>query len=144
MTTPGQLAPTRTSQSPPTGGDAAPARPEDRGSITIERRVVEKMAAQVVGEVDQVGGAARRLMGVPAGREDPNRAPQVQATVNGLICSLQVRLSVYYPASVTQVTERVRRRVIDRLDELAGMQVRRVDIIVTALQSPHSQVRVVE
>jgi uncharacterized alkaline shock family protein YloU len=128
---------------------AAPGGPtrlpgEDRGSISISERVVEKLATHAIGEVDQVGGAAHRLLGVPTRREDPDRAPQVRATIHGGVCLLQVRLSVCYPASVTQVTDRVRAHLIARLGELAGLQVRGVDITVTALHHPHPQGRVIE
>ena len=131
---------------PATAEPGGPTRPpgEDRGSISISERVVEKLAAHVIGEIDQVGGAAHRLLGVPTRREDPDRAPQVRATVRGRVCSLQVRLSVCYPVSVTRVTDQVRAHLIGRLGELAGLQVREVDITVTALHHPHPVGRVIE
>lgn len=131
---------------PATAAPGGPTWPpgEDRGSISISERVVEKLAAHTVGEVDQVGGSAHRLLGVPTRREDPDRAPQVRATVRGRVCLLQVRLSVCYSASVTRVTDRVRAHLIDRLGELAGLQVREVDITVTALHHPHPQGRVIK
>jgi uncharacterized alkaline shock family protein YloU len=129
--------------SAPTGRPPDAARAEDRGSLSIEDRVVEKMAAHVIGEVEDVGGAARRWLGVPAGREDPDRSPQVRARVDGVVCSLQVRLSVGYPASVTRVTEQVRAHLTDKLSELAGLQVQAVDIVVTALHPPPVPGRVI-
>lgn len=144
MATADTVAVTETGGSAPTGRRAAAAsRAEDRGSLSIEDRVVEKMAAHVIGEVDDVGGAARRLLGVPTGRDDPDRSPQVRARVDGVVCSLQVRLSVGYPASVTRVTEQVRAHVTAKLKELAGLQVKGVDIVVTALHPPHVPGRVV-
>lgn len=129
--------------SAPSGRPPDAARAEDRGSLSIEDRVVEKMAAHVIGEVEDVGGAARRWLGVPAGREDPDRSPQVRARVDGVVCSLQVRLSVGYPASVTRVTEQVRAHLTDKLSELAGLQVQAVDIVVTALHPPPVPGRVI-
>jgi uncharacterized alkaline shock family protein YloU len=144
MATADTVAVTETGGSAPTGRRAAAAsRAEDRGSLSIEDRVVEKMAAHVIDEVDDVGGAARRWLGVPAGRDDPDRSPQVRARVDGVVCSLQVRLSVGYPASVTRVTEQVRAHVTAKLRELAGLQVKGVDIIVTALHPPHGPGRVI-
>jgi uncharacterized alkaline shock family protein YloU len=137
------VAVTEIGGSAPTGRQAVAARAEERGSLSIEDRVVEKMAAQVIGEVDDVGGAARRWLGVPAGGNDPDRSPQVRARVEGVVCSLQVRLSVGYPASVTRVTEQVRAHVTAKLRELAGLQVQGVDIIVTALHPPHVPGRVI-
>jgi uncharacterized alkaline shock family protein YloU len=128
---------------------AAPGGPtrlpgEDRGSLTITERVVEKLAAHAIGEVDEVGGAAHRLLGVPTSREDPGQAPQVRAALHGRVCMLQVRLSVRYPASAARVTEQVRAHLIERLDELGGLQVRGVDITVTALHHPRPPGRVIE
>lgn len=116
--------------------NGADAPPDMRGSTTIADRVVQAMAAQIAGEVDQVGGAARRMLGVSAGREGAENAVRVDADVRGGVCSLRVRLSVCYPAPVAQVTEHVRQQLIDRLATLAGLQVRRVEITVTALHSP--------
>jgi len=50
---------------PATAAHGGPTRPpgEDRGSISISERVVEKLGAQAIGEVDQFGGAAHRLLG---------------------------------------------------------------------------------
>lgn len=114
--------------------------PEQRGSLTIADRVVERMAATIASEVEQVGGAARRVLGVTAGREDADKAPRVTAQIRGHACSLRVRLSVCYPHPVGEVTERVRRQLVDRIATLAGLQVRTVDITITALH-PQSTAR---
>ncbi|GEL20553.1 hypothetical protein [Pseudonocardia asaccharolytica] len=74
---------------------------------------------------------------MPTRREDPDLAPQVRATAHGRVCSLQARLWVCYPAPVARVAEQIRAHLIDRLGELAGLQVREVDITVTALHHPH-------
>ncbi|MEV0701066.1 Asp23/Gls24 family envelope stress response protein [Saccharopolyspora sp. NPDC050389] len=110
--------------------------PEERGSTTLSDRVIEAMAAQIIAEVDQVGGAARQVFGVTAGSERAEQQPRVTAEVHGSVCALRVRLSVRYPAPVGQVTEEVRQRLIDRLAVLADLQVRTVDITVTALYRP--------
>ena len=44
-------------------------------------------------------------------------------------------ISVAYPTPLRQTTERVRQHVMDRVAQLAGVEVSRIDITVTALHS---------
>lgn len=55
--------------------------------------------------------------------------------MDGAIVTLDVRLSVTYPAPVGRTTREVREHVIERLDALTGLSVRQVDITVAALHS---------
>jgi len=116
---------------------------EDRGRTTIEDRVIEIMAARITTEEHGVGGAARRVLGVAITGEDSERAPQIEATIAGEVVSLRVRLSVTYPTPVHTVTDRVRRRLIDRIGELTGKRVRMVDVVVEAVHRPVSPGRVI-
>jgi len=117
-------------------GAGAQAPAEERGRTTIADTVVERVAARLAGEVDQVRGSARRVLGVPTGREDAAKAPRVDADVRGTSCSLRVRLSVTYPAPVARVTEEVRQHLVDGLAALLGLEVHRVAVDVTALHPP--------
>ena len=112
---------------------AADESGDDRGRLEIANVVVEKVAIAAAGEIDQVGGVARRVLGVPAGRDDGEGRPQVSAKVTGQVASLDVRLTVMYPASVRATTEAVRDRVRDRVYAITEITVSRVDIAVTAL-----------
>ena len=105
----------------------------DRGSLTIADEVVEKIAGAAAGEVEHVGGAARRVLGMTATRQDGSGPPRVSARVVGEIAALDVRLSVHYPASVRAVTEEVRARLRNRVQALTGLTVSRVDVSVAAL-----------
>ena len=49
---------------PPSGSALAP--PEQRGSTEIADRVVERIAARAVAEVDDAQGPARKLLGLRA------------------------------------------------------------------------------
>lgn len=121
----------------------APVAAEDRGRTTIQPRVIEAMAARIVSEAADVGGAARRVLGVAMTGEDPERAPRVEATLAGDVVALRVRLSVTYPTPVHTVTDQLRRRLIDRVGELTGKQVGVVEIVVAALHRPDTGGRVV-
>lgn len=119
----------------------AEAGPTDRpdvadggpGRLTIADRVVEKIASQAANEVDRATGAPRRVLGVHVGGDD--RAPQVDAHVDGGVATVSIVMSVAWPAPVRDVTRRVRDRVTERLAELAGITRAEVDIRVSALSA---------
>jgi uncharacterized alkaline shock family protein YloU len=119
----------------------AEAGPTDRpdvadggpGRLTIADRVVEKIASQAANEVDRATGAPRRVLGVHVGGDD--RAPQVDAHVDGGVATVSIVMSVAWPAPVRDVTRRVRDRVTERLAELAGITRAQVDIRVSALSA---------
>lgn len=115
---------------------AALRPPETRGRTEIVDRVLERIAARAVTEVDQAGGAARRLLGVPLGRDTEHTAPRATAHVDGQLATLQVSMSVVYPAPIRQVTRRVRDQIITRVSELTGLEVRQVDIEIARLIRP--------
>ncbi|HEX4223407.1 MAG TPA: Asp23/Gls24 family envelope stress response protein [Pseudonocardiaceae bacterium] len=119
----------------PTAHHAGPVEPEDRGATTIAQRTVERLAMHAIGELPDVGGAARRMFGVAIAGEDLDNAAQVSATILGDRASLDVRISVVYPASVGATTEAVRAHLMRRVEEFTGITVRRVNITVTALHS---------
>ncbi|MFF5565255.1 Asp23/Gls24 family envelope stress response protein [Streptomyces sp. NPDC012623] len=123
-------APARTAP----GADLPPVRSphDERGVTTITERAVERLAAHAVTEVEGVGGAGRRALAAGAGA--PGRDATVSARIKGATTSLDVRLSVGYPASVARTTEAARAHLTQRLGEFTGLTVSRVDITVTALR----------
>ena len=132
------------------GADLVPAAPaarrppEARGRTEIADRVLERIAARAVSEVAQAGGAARRLLGVPLGRDTMRAAPRATAHVDGQIATVQLRMSVTYPAPIREVTRRVRDQIITRVGELTGLDVRQVDIEITRLIRPGTEPRRVQ
>lgn len=113
-----------------TGSDTGHDLP---GRTTLADRAVERTATQAITEVADVGGTARWVLGDTLGGPAEERSAQVSATVDNTTASLHVRLSIAYPASVARTTEQVRSHLIQRLHELTGLVVTRVDITVTAL-----------
>lgn len=118
------------------------AIPERRGRTSIAGRVVEKIAARAVDEIGPAGGAARRLLGVPLGVEDGRGKAQAVAELDGEIAVVAVRMSITYPAPIRHTAEAARDRVIIRVGELTGLQVKQVDIDITRLTPPTSHSRV--
>ena len=107
--------------------------PGQRGRTTIADRVVARVAARAVAEVEQTGGAARQLMGITLGRQTGEGTARVSARSDGHLAMIQLRLSLAYPAPVRTVTREVRRHVIEQVTGLTGFEVRHVDIEVARL-----------
>lgn len=118
---------------PPAALNAALNAPGQRGRTTIADRVVTKVAAQAVSEVEQTGGAARQLIGITLGRETGEGTARVSARIDRHLTMIEVRLSLAYPAPVRTLTRQVRAHVIERVTGLTGLEVRHVDIEVARL-----------
>ncbi|MFB9838667.1 Asp23/Gls24 family envelope stress response protein [Actinoallomurus acaciae] len=106
---------------------------EHRGRTEIADRVLAKIATRTLTEVEDVGGTARRVLGVPLGRDSMESAPWVTAKIDGGLATLRMRISVAYPAPVREVTRHLRELVRTRVGELTGLDVREVDIDVIRL-----------
>ncbi|MEV7426501.1 Asp23/Gls24 family envelope stress response protein [Streptomyces sp. NPDC091212] len=128
-------------QGAPGAGPPAAPGPGERGVTTIAERAVERIAAHAVTEVEGVGGVGRRVLGVAVGAGEPDGAAAVSARIKGATASLDVRLSVSYPASVARTTEAARAHLKERVGEFTGLTVSRVDITVTALHSAVADTR---
>ncbi|KFU76628.1 Uncharacterized conserved protein YloU, alkaline shock protein (Asp23) family [Amycolatopsis lurida] len=119
---------------------AAPGT-DGRGALTVADGAVERIAARAITELDGVGGAASRVLGIAVGGEDLDQGAKVSAHVTGSTATLDVRLSVKYPLSVRATTESAREHLIRRVGELSGLAITRVDITVTALHSTETETR---
>jgi uncharacterized alkaline shock family protein YloU len=131
-------APSRTPQRTDTNHADGPGTGPDPGHdlpgrTTLADRAVEHTATQAITEIADVGGTTRWMLGDTLGGPAEQRSAQVSATVDDTTASLHVRLSIAYPASVARTTQQVRSHLIQRLHELTGLAVTRVDITVTAL-----------
>lgn len=121
-----------------------PADAGDRGVLTISDSTVQRVAAHAVTEVDGVGGAASRVLGVAVGGEDLDNSAKVTAKVTGDTATLDVRISISYPMSVSRATEDARRHLMRRVEEFTGLTVTQVDITVTALHTATAETRRVQ
>ncbi|WP_245669511.1 Asp23/Gls24 family envelope stress response protein [Nocardia speluncae] len=82
-----------------------------------------------------VSGRAVRRIAARAAREVPGVAEpvRVDAEVSGDRTALDIRLPVRYPEPVGQVTDACRAHLLRRTEELTGLDVFRIDIVVTEL-----------
>ena len=124
----------------PAASGSPPGRNE-LGAITINDRVVEKVAARAAVEVPDAGAAASRFLGrsmagasaLGARQTSLTALPKASVDVDGSLAILNLSISVRWPASVPGVASAVREHVRSRVAELTGLTVTEVSISVTAL-----------
>lgn len=113
----------------------------DLGMISINDRVVEKVASRAAAEIPDAGAAAPRVLGrsvtgaaaLGARTTSLTALPKASADVDDSIVILDLSISVRWPASVPEVTSAVREHVRSRVNELTGLTVAEVSISVTDL-----------
>jgi uncharacterized alkaline shock family protein YloU len=122
------------------GADTAAGRTE-LGMISISDSTVQGIAALAATEIPDAGGAAPRVLGqavtgasvLGVRQTSLTTPPKVRARVDGSIVTLDLSMSVRWPASVPEVASAVREHVRSRVGELTGLTVDEVSISVTAL-----------
>lgn len=125
------------------GGQPARVEPEHRGRLTVEDRVVEKVAGHAVTLVADAAAAPRRVLGVNFGDARPDEAASVQAEVQDDIASVQATIAVRWPKSVQAVADAVRERIRSEVSFITGVRVDHVDVEVVSMTLPdEAQARV--
>ena len=119
----------------------------DRGTTTIQDGVVSSIAAVAVGETDGIDpshGGTRlpgdtsptvgEFVGRFAGAAGRTRGISVQ--VGEEQTALDLTVNVLYGRPIHQVTDALRRNVINRVENLTGLQVTEVNIAVNDVTFP--------
>lgn len=125
-------------------GFAAPGSPPGRtdlGTISINDRIVSKLAARAAVEIPDAGAAAPRVLGrsvtgsgaLGYRRSSLSALPKASAHVDGSMVVLELWISVRWPSSVPATSNAVREHVRGRVSELTGLTVTEVAISVTDL-----------
>jgi uncharacterized alkaline shock family protein YloU len=114
-----------------------------RGRTRIAGRVVERIAARAVAEVDRATGVPPKVLGVRLGSAGPDSLARVEADVDGGVVTVRVSMAVQWPAPVPAVTRQVRSHVAERLQRLTGLRVEQVDIDVPVLLAAADEDRTV-
>ena len=123
----------------------------DRGSTNISDTVVQKIAGIAAQEVEKVqmgGGAAAAVTGFlgsvssavtgsSSGGGSPTSGVSVQ--VGEQETAVDLTVAIEYGVSIPQVTETVRRNVINRIENLTGLGVTEVNITVNDVQFPEER-----
>ncbi|MET1008184.1 MAG: Asp23/Gls24 family envelope stress response protein [Propionibacteriaceae bacterium] len=108
--------------------------PRHRGRLVLTAQVVEKIASQAASEMTQAGSWRDGVLGL--GRDAASKArPRAKVDLSVDSADLELWVGVAYPGSIRAATRRVREHVIARVEDLTGIDVRRVDIDVTFLTS---------
>lgn len=116
--------------------------PDERGQLTIDDRVVEKVAGYAVTMVADAAAAPRRVLGLRIGEGRPQAAASVQAQVQGNIASVQAVIAVRWPRSVQNVADDVRQRIRSEVAAITGVRVDHVDVEVVSMTMPSAEPRV--
>ena len=159
MTEPSSAAtsgePTATTQRPPaTAGTASPAptaalaTPQQAAKLTTEHGttviadgVVAKIAGLAAREIPGVynmGKGMGRTFGalrsrVPGTSSQPAATQGVSVEVGERQAAIDLDVVTYYGQSIVEVTEAVRRNVIDRVEGMTGLEVTEVNVAVDDL-----------
>jgi uncharacterized alkaline shock family protein YloU len=103
---------------------------EDRGTLSIAPRVVERIAGQAATEVDHVTGVPRRVLGQTVGKVKADSQARASAKVDGSIASISVSVAVEYPTPVRAAAAAVRQHVSSTVHDLCGLEVVEVSVDV--------------
>lgn len=113
--------------------------PTRRGALTLTDRVVAKVAAQAAHEALRAAGAGRRSP--PGGAARPRATATVRRADGqdgeGGRADVRIALELAFPSDIGAQCGAVRRTVIRRVGELAGLDVPHVAVDVERLHAEH-------
>ena len=119
----------------------------ERGGTRIEDSVVSKIAGIAAQEVEGVrmgggtsqaiGGLLSSVTGGSSGSGGQSRGVSVE--VGEVETAIDVTLTVEYGKSIPQVAEAVRRNVINRVENLVGLNVTEVNVAVNDVFFPQQE-----
>lgn len=119
----------------------------ERGGTRIEDSVVSKIAGIAAQEVEGVrmgggtsqaiGGLLSSVTGGSSGSSGQSRGVSVE--VGEVEAAIDVTLTVEYGKSIPQVAEAVRRNVINRVENLVGLNVTEVNVAINDVFFPQQE-----
>lgn len=116
-----------------TNRDKSPLHSE-HGTTRIEDPVVTKIAGVAAQEVDGVrmGGMTSRTIGgvMDSVTGGPSRGRGVSVEVGQVEAAVDLTLAVQYGKSIPQLADSVRNNVIRRIENLVGLHVTEVNIVI--------------
>lgn len=117
----------------------------DRGNTVIQDAVVSKVAGIAAQEVEgiRMGGggsqAVSGLLGSITGGSGTSSTQGVSVEVGQEEAALDLVLTAEYGKSIPQLTEAVRRNVVNRVESLVGLRVTEVNITVANIFFPQEE-----
>lgn len=123
----------------PIASRGVPDGADDRGTLTVDDRVVEKIAGYAVSLVPGAAAPPTRLLGVNVGDADADGTARVRARVDGDTAVVEATIAVGWPTSVRSVVDRVRESVVREVASMANVRVDHVDVDVVSLTVPSTR-----
>ena len=115
----------------------------ERGSTSISDSVVSQVAGIAAQEVEgvQMGGGTSRAVGgfVESVTGGSGNTRGVSVEVGEEEAAVDLTLAVEYGKAIPQISEAVRRNVINRIENLVGLRVTEVNITVNDVQFPQER-----
>lgn len=119
----------------------------EKGNTTIQNAVVSKIAGIASQEVEGVrmgGGGSQAVSGllgsITGGSGGGGGQTQgVSVEVGEEEAAIDLTLTAEYGKSIPQITEAVRRNVINRVENLVGLSVNEVNIVVSNIYFPQQE-----
>lgn len=108
--------------------------PEDRGRTTVPAKVVARIAEQCAFEVASVGSNAGGVLGIGARRDFATR-PRAEAEIYGSIVVLRLNVGIAFPTTLRDALKELREHVAARVEQLSGLEVGRIDVQISWLNS---------
>jgi uncharacterized alkaline shock family protein YloU len=127
-----------------TGSGSSPLQTE-RGNTTIQDTVVSKIAGIAAQEVDGIrmgGGASQAVSGILGsitGGSGGSQTQGVSVEVGQEEAAVDLTLTAAYGKSIPQLSEAVRRNVVNRVESLVGLRVTEVNITVSNIFFPEQE-----
>lgn len=106
--------------------------PRLRGRLALTEKVVAKIASQAATEVSVTSARTGGMFGF-RDKVDATIRPKVEVELSGETADLALAVGITYPGSIRDATQLVREHVTRRVEELTGVDIRRVDIDVAFL-----------
>lgn len=128
------------------GGSDSPLK-TDRGQTSIENGVVAKIAGIAAQEVEgiRMGGSASQAAGgligslTGGGGGGANQTRGVTVEVGEEEAAVDLSMTTEYGKSIPQLSEAVRRNVVNRVENLIGLSVTEVNITVSNIFFPDQE-----
>ena len=115
----------------------------ERGSTRIEDNVVAKIAGIAGQEVEgvQMGGGTARAIGgfLDSVTGGGGEARGVAVEVGEVEAAIDLTMAVEYGRPIPQISEAVRRNIINRIENLTGLQATQVNITVNDVLLPEER-----
>ena len=114
----------------------------ERGSTSISDSVVSKIAGIAAQEVDGIrmgSGASQAVGGILGSITGGSQTQGVSVEVGQEEAALDLTLTTAYGRSIPQLSEAVRRNVINRVESLVGLRVTEVNITVSNVFFPEQE-----